>query len=192
MDNTNIDKRVSQADLAQAFTGKPSPKPSAVKKSGTKKPKSLIVSIVIFVIGIIALIAGLVVLIMKYTSGVGLQDGEFLVKAKEWVLEEDGTNCISETSEDDSVEAAETNCVDNSSVIWKFTEIGKGTLTTNGHKDDYDFIWAIEDNKLKIETSWLYDVVNDYEYKLNQNDKTLTLSDGEKEMVLVGHFAETQ
>ena len=64
-------------------------------------------------------------------------------------------------------------------VVWDFTEIGKGKLTTNNHINDYDFIWSLEDGKLKIETDWLYNLENEYEYALDQNAKTLTLTSGE-------------
>ena len=37
--------------------------------------------------------------------------------------------------------------MDEPSVIWNFTEIGKGTLTTNNHENDYDFIWAIDGDR---------------------------------------------
>ena len=73
-------------------------------------------------------------------------------------------------------------------MIWQFTEIGKGKLTTNGHTNDYDFIWAIEDDKLKIETSWLYDLENEYEYSLNQGDGTLTLKENDKEIKFIAEF----
>ena len=193
MDNTNAGKKVSQADLAQAFTDKSSPK-TPQKDKRNKKPKSLIVSVVLFVLGVIALIAGVVVLILKFTGGERIADGEYLVKAEEWALDSN-TNCIEPDSQDVDAEDEEKlipNCSSDNAVIWKFTEIGKGTLTTNSHKNDYDFIWAIEDGKLKIETKWLYDIVNEYEYDLNQKDKTMTLTDGETKYVFEGKFAETQ
>lgn len=193
MDNTNAGKKISQADLAQAFTNKPSPK-TPQKDKRNKKPKSLIVSVVLFVFGVIALIAGVVVLVLKLTGGERIADGEYLVKAEEWALDSN-TNCIEPDSQDGDVEDEEKlipNCSSDNAVIWKFTEIGKGTLTTNSHKNDYDFIWAIEDGKLKIETKWLYDIVNEYEYDLNQQDKTMTLTDGETKYVFEGKFAETQ
>ena len=137
--------------------------------------KKQILSIVIFIIGIIMLITGVVFLALRLTAGDSVQDGEYLVSAKEWVLE-DGTNCASE----------ETNCAP--SVIWKFTEIGKGTLTTNNHTNDYDFIWAIDDKTLKIETAWLYDLENEYEYHLDQSAGKLTLTSGETEYIFTANF----
>ena len=84
-------------------------------------------------------------------------------------------------------EENEINC--EPGVIWKFTEIGKGTLTTNNHINDYDFIWSLKDGKLLIETAWLYDLNNEYEYELNQGNGTLTLKDGDKEFNFTAKFA---
>ena len=66
---------------------------------------------------------------------------------------------------------------DAPSVVWNFTEIGKGTLTTNGHQNDYDFIWAIDGDKIKIETDWLYALDDEYIYTLDQSAGVLTLGD---------------
>ena len=118
--------------------------------------KKKIISIIIFVIGLITLITGVTFLILDLVKKPSVADGEYLVEVGKWSLE------------------------DNDSVVWNFTEIGKGTLTTNNHINDYDFIWALEDNKLKIETKWLYDLEDEYEYKLNQDAKTLTLINGEE------------
>ena len=63
-------------------------------------------------------------------------------------------------------------------------------MTTNSHLNDYDFIWAIEDGKLLIETKWLYDLNNEYDYKIDQNARTLTLINGEEELVFYGYFEE--
>ena len=123
----------------------------------------------------------------------GVADGEYLVTAGSWVLE-DGSNCLEvveeeteietnsegETIESDSV-SGEANCEGGSGVIWNFTEIGKGTLTTNKHLNDYEFAWALDDDKMIIQTDWLYELDNEYDYKLDQNTGTLVLSDGEKE-----------
>lgn len=121
--------------------------------------KKLIVSIILFVLGIIALVVGLVMLIIKLLTGPAIRDGEFLVDIGEWTLE------------------------DNSSVIWNFTEIGKGKLTTNNHVNDYDFLWSVEGGKLKIETKWLYQLNDEYEYELNQGNRKLTLNE---ETIFIG------
>lgn len=152
----------------------------AAKPEKPVKDKKKIWSIVVFVVGMLALVVGLIFLIINFTKGAEIQDGEYLISAKQWVLE-DGSNCLKESEE------SETNC-ETSQVIWRFTEIGKGTLTTNGHENDYDFIWVIEDNKLKIETSWLYALENEYEYNLNQSDGTLTLKEDGKEVKFEAEF----
>lgn len=168
---------VPMEKLAEAFK----PENGAEKKNKAKvekKSKKKLVSIIVFVFGILTMIAGAVFLIIQLTGGPVIQDGEYLISAKEWILE-DGSNC-------DSSEETESNC--EHGVIWKFTEIGKGTLTTNNHINDYDFIWALDDGELKIETDWLYTLENEYEYELNQNDNTLILKDGDKEFKFVGVF----
>lgn len=129
-----------------------------VKKPSTNKnpaKKKKIISISVLIIGLIVLVVGVVCLVLNLIKMNQAADGDYLVTAGNWVL----------SSED--------------GVIWDFTEIGKGTLTTNNHLNDYDFIWALEDGKLKIETDWLYDLENEYEYTLDQNAKTLTLTSGE-------------
>jgi len=125
-------------------------------KNSKRETKNL-VGIIVMLVGILTLIAGLAFFLVKILTKPGVLDGDFLVSVGEWRLETD-TNC-----------ADEANCEDNSGVIWNFTEIGKGTLTTNNHLNDYDFIWAIENGKLKIETSWLYNLNDEYEYKIDNN-----------------------
>ncbi|MBR2840126.1 hypothetical protein IKE82_02235 [Candidatus Saccharibacteria bacterium] len=124
--------------------------------------KKKIISITVLAVGLIALVAGAVFLIMKLTAAPGVADGEYLVSAGEWVM--DSGDCTGE---------------DCGRVVWKFTEIGKGTLTTNAHENDYDFAWAIEDGKLIMQTKWLYEIDNQYDYVLNQEDGILTLTAGE-------------
>lgn len=121
------------------------------------KKKKKIISLAVFAIGLVTLVAGAVFLILNLTRGVDIADGEYLVSAEKWVLE------------------------DSDRVEWKFTEIGKGTLTTNAHENDYDFIWALQDGKMKIETDWLYDLENEYDYQIDQKAGELILSaDGEE------------
>lgn len=126
--------------------------------------KKKIFSIVVMVIGLATLVMGAVFLVLKLTAKQDTADGEYLVSAGEWVM--DSGDCTTETCE---------------RVIWKFTEIGKGTLTTNAHENDYDFQWALEDGKLKIRTDWLYELDNEYDYKINQDDGILTLKADENE-----------
>lgn len=122
------------------------------KKPAKKAP------IIVLVLGILALIGGAVFLIIRLTAGPSVADAEYLISEKEWVRE------------------------DEPNVIWSFTEAGKGKLTTDNHLNDYDFAWTIEDKKLKIKTSWLYDLNDDFEYTLDQGTKTLTLKTGDKEI----------
>lgn len=138
--------------------------------------KKKIISIIIFILGLLALIGGIVYLVVTLLSSHTLADGEYLISAKEWVLE-DGSNCQEES---------EANCTP--SVIWDFTEIGKGTLTTNNHVNDYDFIWTLEDGKLKIETKWLYELENEYDYNLNQKDGVLILKSDDTEHTFTAQF----
>ena len=119
------------------------------------------VSIIAMIIGLITLVGGVVFLIIRLTAGPGVADGDFLVSVGKW--SEDGA----------------------ASVVWNFTEVGKGTLTTNNHTNDYNFIWAVEDGKLKIETEWLYALENEYDYTLDQGAKILTLKNGSEEIKFV-------
>ena len=119
------------------------------------------ISIILLIIGLITLIAGVVFLILKLTAKPSVHDGKYLVSISEWV------------------EQGEPN------VIWKFTEIGKGTLTTNNHVNDYDFTWTIEDGRLRIDTEWLYTLSNEFDYTLDQNENILTLTSGDENTVFV-------
>lgn len=128
------------------------------------KKKSL--AIIILIIGVVTLIIGVVFLAVRLNAGPAVSDAEYLVEKGNWEMEP--LNCPeSEVIRDGCGEAG---------VIWKFTEVGKGTLTTNNHQNDYDFIWAIEDGKLKIETSWLYTLNDEFNYKLDKGSGTLTLT----------------
>lgn len=125
-------------------------------KTKNKTQKKKIISISVLVIGLIVLVVGVVFLALNLVNASKSDDGEFLTKVEDWSLEgEEG-------------------------VIWDFTEIGKGTLTTNNHKNDYSFIWALEDGKLLIETDWLYNLENEYEYSLDQGSGVLTLTADDK------------
>ena len=155
--------------------------------------KKRIISIIVMAIGLVALITGAVFLILKLNAGPAMADGEYLVSKGEWTLEEGENDCVEtidvdvETETDgEEKDASETitdgtNCEGGSGVIWKFTEIGKGTLTTNNHKNDYDFKWAMENGRLIMQTNWLYELDNEYDYTLDQGAGVLMLSDGENE-----------
>lgn len=124
--------------------------------SGEKKSKKW--PIAVFVIGLVVLAAGLTMLIVKLVSAPAVADAEFLVSSGEWTREDEPT------------------------VVWNFTEVGKGSLTTDGGATNYDFIWAIDGGKLKIETAWLYILNNEFDYTLDQGAKTLTIKNDETEI----------
>ena len=111
-------------------------------------------SIFIAGVGLFTLAVGGFFLIKTIIKPPKTLDGSFLVSVGKWTL--DG----------------------EPSVVWNFTEVGKGKLTTNRHLNDYDFIWAIDGNKLSIETDWLYTLNDTYEYELDQNKQVLTLMSG--------------
>lgn len=159
---------VSVEKLAEAF------KPE-------KKSKKKLISIIVLVIGLLFLVVGVAFLMTRLLKGPEVQDGEYLVSAENWTLS-DGANC---ENEEDA-----TNCV--SSVIWNFAEIGKGTLTTNNHLNDYDFTWAIQDGKLLIETDWLYQLDNEYEYELDKSNGVLTLKSDDGEYKFFANFADNE
>ena len=124
------------------------------------------VSLIVFIIGLLTLIAGVVFLIVRLNAGPSVADGEYLVSVGEWKEQ------------------------DEPSVIWNFTEIGKGTLTTNNHTNDYDFVWAIEDGKLKVNTEWLYTLNDEFDYALDQNGNMLTLTRGDETFTFVPVITE--
>lgn len=138
------------------------------KKTSQKSTKKW-VGLIVMLVGILCCIAGLVFLLINIFAEPGLRDAEYLVEVGEWVRE------------------------DEPAVIWKFTEVGKGTLTTNSHTNDYNFIWAISGETLEVETSWLYTLNDNYTYVIDQSAKTLTLTSGEKEIKFVpAQKAESQ
>ena len=151
-EKTDIDMN----ELAKAFDDKVAESPKTKKKKSTKTKKP----IVVFVVGLVVLVSGLVFLIYKLVAGPSKADAEFLISSGEWVEEDEPT------------------------VIWNFTEVGKGTLTTDGHQTDYDFIWSLSNGKLKMETSWLYDIEDEFEYTLDQGSKTLTVKKNDTEVKL--------
>lgn len=145
------------------------------------------ISLIVLIIGIITLIAGVVFLIVQLNSGPSIADGEYLVSIGEWKLKSgkceqskcaENTKCVDENGQSSVV-------CEGDSVVWNFTEIGKGTLTTNNHVNDYDFVWTLEDGKLKINTEWLYTLNDEFEYTLDQNGNILTLTRGDEEVEFV-------
>lgn len=121
-------------------------------KAFEEKPKKKILPIATLIVGLVFLIGGVAFLAIKIMNTSRVSDAERLVEIGTFVKENEA------------------------GVVWQFTEIGKGKLTTNGHTNDYDFIWAIEDGKLKIETAWLYDLNDEFDYKIDGDKLVL---DGE-------------
>ncbi|MBR0467493.1 hypothetical protein IJJ53_01090 [Candidatus Saccharibacteria bacterium] len=119
------------------------------------------ISLIVMIIGLITLVVGVVFLIVRLTTVPSVTDGEYLVSVGEWT--EQG----------------------EPGIVWNFTEIGKGTLTTNDHLNDYDFAWALEDGKLKINTEWLYTLNDEFDYTLDQTGNMLTLVNGDEEIIFV-------
>lgn len=118
-------------------------------------------SIIAFALGVVALGVGVALFVIKSTATPNMADAEFLVSVGKWARE------------------------DTNNVVWNFVEIGKGALTTDNFVNSYDFIWSIEDDKLKIETDWFYDLGNEFEYKVDQKAKTLTVKPVEKSTEIV-------
>ena len=73
--------------------------------------KKKVLSITVFIIGLVMLIVGGIFLIINLNKGSSVADGEYLVSAKNWVLDE-GANC-----------ADEENCAENSAVIWDLVRL---------------------------------------------------------------------
>lgn len=145
------------------------------------------ISLIIFIIGILTLIASIVFLVVKLNIEPAPHDGDFLVSVGEWTIENGKCNQLQCTEEVECLDAETkpTESCENGGVIWNFTEIGKGTLTTNDHMNNYDFRWIIEDNKLKIQTDWLYTMNDEFEYTLDQGNNILTIKDGDEEVKFV-------
>ena len=136
------------------------------KPKGSKSSKKFGISLGVMIVGLVALVVGVVFLVLNILREPETPDGEYLVSATEWVM--DG----------------------EPKVIWNFTEVGKGTLTTNGHTNDYDFIWALKDDRLQIETNWLYELENAYTYRLDKETKQLILTEGDRTITFTGKFKE--
>ena len=115
--------------------------------------KKQIISLIVFIIGLITLVVGIIFLVIDLNKADKLQDSEYLVSTDSWTL--DG----------------------EPSVIWTFTEIGKGKLTTDNYKNTYDFIWAIEGDTIKIETDWLYTLEDEFKYRIENGNLVLTKDD---------------
>ena len=137
--------------------------------------KKKIFSFVVLGIGIIMLGIGAAFLIVKLTQEPATPDAEYLVSRRIWTLESED-NCF----KDETVTIDDTTRPCIPSVVWEFTGLGEGTLTINNHINDYGFKWALQDGKLSIQTDWLYELNNTYDYKLDQESGVLMLTDGDQ------------
>lgn len=159
------DSKKAQAKKPSAENVSPKNKAPEKSKKNHSSNGKLKAGIITLVVGVAALVAGVTLLLLNVLSKPAVRDADYLVEIGAWERE------------------------DAPGVIWNFTEIGKGKLTTNNHINDYDFIWAIDGGKLKIETNWLYTLNNDYSYILKQGDEAkLTLSTGEGEELVNINF----
>ncbi len=149
----------TDVDLRAAFT-EAAPNPSASTKARRqarqKSVKLRKASLAVFFIGLAILAAGAGFLSYKLFAPRVDTDAEFLVSVGTWQRK------------------------DEPSVVWQFTDLGSGTLTTNAGANQYDFTWTLDDGKLAIDTAWLYTLNNEYSYTLNQAAQTLTLRIGGK------------
>ena len=128
------------------------------KKPLTKKRK---ISIAALVVGIVVLLGGIGFLAYRIFSDTSASDAEYLVKIGTWQRE------------------------DAPDVIWQFTDIGHGTLTTNDHVNDYDFAWALEDDQIKIDTDWLITKNDEYTYHIDQSQNQLTIEGADETLTFV-------
>ncbi len=150
-----------------------------------KKSKKPLFGFISLGIGVAALATSATYFIIKNNEKPTIRDAEYLVSVGEWVMQSktnsEPVDCISFSEEENSEPM---DCISamgkadsiSENVIWNFTEIGKGTLTTNNHIDDHEFKWTIEDDKLKIETDWLYTLYDELTYKLDQKENTLEIT----------------
>ncbi len=124
------------------------------KKSLVKKKSKLPL-----IIGIIValLVAGAAAFYFLYWTRrepvIVLTDAEYLMEVKSWEKQDAPT------------------------VIWTFSEDGKGELTTN-KSNYYDFKWSLENGEprlLKIQTAWLLDLDDSFEFVLDREAKSFTV-----------------
>ena len=146
-----------------------------------QKSKKSIFGFISLGIGVAALAASATFFIIKNNEKPAVRDAEYLVSIGKWVMQSESNtepvDCISSVEEENT---EPTDCISveptTGNVIWDFTEIGKGTLTTNNHIDDHDFKWAIEGDKLKIETDWLNTLYDELTYKIDQKEQILEVT----------------
>ena len=150
-------------EVARPVVGGNDAESAATKERKTKKPwtKQRKISLGVLILGVLVLAGGIGFLAYNLLKTPDASDAEYLVAVGEWQRK------------------------DEPSVVWDFTEIGKGTLTTNDGENEYDFKWAFEDDKLKIDTDWLYTLNDEYDFSLDQETKTFTISNDDETITFV-------
>ena len=121
------------------------------KEENNSYDKKNLAGIITLVTGLVALVAGVIFLVIALNRQPDIHDAKKLTTVGSWQRE------------------------DQPDVVWNFTDAGKGTLTTNGHTNDYDFIWTLVGNRLLIETDWLYTLNDEFDYEIK--DGRLILND---------------
>lgn len=161
METEKVAKQEKQVEqIERRKSGEPE-QPEQPEKPERPEQKTGRAGIIVFIIGMVSLVVGAAFLLLNIFKAPDVRDAEYLVQTGAWQREDEPT------------------------VVWNFTEIGKGKLTTNFYLDEYDFIWAMEGDKLKIETEWLYTLDDEYTYALDQTAKTLTVTHGEESYTFV-------
>ena len=162
MNNANTDRIEINNDSAKVVNSDvPVAKVRKVRKPKRAGSGKKMTGLIVLIIGGVTLVAGVVFLLLNLLKAPVIRDADFLVEIGAWQMEDEPT------------------------VIWDFKEVGKGSLTTNFHVNDYDFIWSMDDKTLKIETDWLYTLNDEYTYELNQGDNELILTSREETYTFV-------
>lgn len=129
-----------------------------VRKPWTRLRK---IGVGVLVVGALVLVAGVGFLVYNLVKTPGAGDAEYLVEVGQWQRE------------------------DAPSVVWEFTEIGEGKLSTNGGENVYDFVWAFKDGKLEIDTDWLYELNDEYEFEIDQGVGKFRIVSGDETIEFV-------
>ena len=111
--------------------------------------KKIVTGIVVLVVGLATLVVGVVFLVLVLNRQPAVHDAEKLTTGGSWQRE------------------------DQPDVVWNFTGIGNGTLTTNSHKNDWEFRWALEEDRLLVETKWLYTLNDEFKYEIRDGKLVL-------------------
>ncbi|MBR3204184.1 hypothetical protein IKF81_00680 [Candidatus Saccharibacteria bacterium] len=126
---------------------KTAPEQSEEKK---KSKKPLIISLIIIALVLAAGGASYYFFFRKKSPLILSSESEYLIETKSWEK------------------------VDAPSVIWTFNEQGKGEITTN-KSNYYEMEWELSDKTLKIDTNWLYELNDSFDFFLNREEKSFTV-----------------